>query len=159
MAIWHRDNIILENLIEFDKKMKQALAAMGLPSLFLHDNLGIKFIEMGEDYLKASMPVDERTRQPFGILHGGVSCALADTVIGYAGSLCVNHETHSVVALDLHTTHIRSVSSGLVTATARPIYFGKSIQVWEAKTVNEQEKLIGITRITLFVKSKNTDEK
>jgi 1,4-dihydroxy-2-naphthoyl-CoA hydrolase len=118
----------------------------------IHDVLGIQFTEFGDDYLKATMPVDSRTHQPIGILHGGASCVLAESLGSVGANFCLNPHTHYAVGLDIHTTHIRSVTSGIVTGTARPVHLGRSVQVWEIKIVNEEDKLVSVTRLNVFVK-------
>ena len=118
----------------------------------IHAALGIQFTEIGEDFLRGTMPVDDRTKQPYGILHGGASCVLAESLGSSAGYLCVDPSKNHVVGLDIHTTHIRSVNSGIVIGAAKPVHLGRSVQVWEIKIENEAEKLVSLTRLTLFVK-------
>src|SRR5690242_7953733 len=107
----------------------------------LVDHLGIEFLEIGDDYLKARMPVDHRTRQPHGLLHGGASLALAETLGSVAAELCVDREKKTVVGLDINANHVRPVTHGWVTGVTKPIHVGNSTQVWEIKIYNEQEKL------------------
>jgi 1,4-dihydroxy-2-naphthoyl-CoA hydrolase len=115
--------------------------------------LGIEFIEFGEDFLKAQMPVDNRTRQPIGIMHGGASCVLAESIGSMAANLCVDNESYCV-GLDINTNHIRSISSGLVQGTAKPYHIGKTTQVWGINITDENQKLISVTRLTLAVLAK-----
>lgn len=110
--------------------------------------LDIHFVEAGDDYLKATMPVNERTKQPLGILHGGASVVLAESLGSVASVLCIDMETKNVVGLEINANHIRSVKEGVVTGTARPIHLGRSTQVWEIKIHNEQQQLVCISRIT-----------
>jgi 1,4-dihydroxy-2-naphthoyl-CoA hydrolase len=117
--------------------------------------IGIEFTEVGEDYLVATMPVDHRTNQPLGLLHGGASCVLAETAGSLAASYCVDTSKYFVVGLDINANHIRSVKEGRVTATARPFHLGKSTQVWEIKITNEEGKLTCISRLTIAVVEKN----
>lgn len=114
-------------------------------------HLGIEFVEMGEDYLTARMPVDHRTKQPLGIMHGGASCVLAETVGSTAAQYCVNSEKYYCVGLDINTNHIRSVRGGYVTGMARPFHLGKSTQVWSIEIKNEENKLISVNRLTMAV--------
>ncbi|MBX2904349.1 MAG: hotdog fold thioesterase [Chitinophagales bacterium] len=116
------------------------------------DTMGIEMIEVGDNFLKAKMPVDERTRQPFGILHGGASCVLAETLGSVAGSLCVEYGKQIVVGLEINANHIRPAKEGWVIGTATPLHLGSTTQVWEIKITNESDKLVCISRLTLAVK-------
>lgn len=113
--------------------------------------LGIEFTEVGDDFMCARMPVNERTRQPMGIMHGGASCVLAETLGSTAAQFCVNHATHYCVGLDINTNHIRSIREGNVIATARPYHLGKSTQVWHIEIHHEAGKLISVNRLTMAV--------
>jgi 1,4-dihydroxy-2-naphthoyl-CoA hydrolase len=115
-------------------------------------HLGIEFTEVGDDYLKARMPVNEKTRQPYGILHGGASCVLAESLGSAAGACCVEFGKQIVVGLEINANHLRPVSSGYVTATARPIHLGRTTQVWDIRLENEQNEMVCISRLTLAVK-------
>ena len=116
----------------------------------MSDHLGIEFTEMGHNYLKATMPVDQRTKQPAGIMHGGASCVLAETVGSTASNLCVD-EHHYCVGLDINTNHIRSMREGVVTATAKPFHLGKTTHVWGIEIHDEEGKLVSVTRLTMAV--------
>src|SRR3990167_5427182 len=94
------------------------------------EHLGIEFIEIGDDYIKAKMPVDHRTHQPLGIMHGGASCALAETVGSIAANYTVDNAKQYCVGLEINTNHIRSIRSGYVIGTAKPFHIGRSTQVW-----------------------------
>jgi 1,4-dihydroxy-2-naphthoyl-CoA hydrolase len=120
----------------------------------LTEHLGIHFNAMGSDYLSAIMPIDQRTIQPMGILHGGATCALAETVGSVAANLCIDLQNHLCVGLDINVNHIRSVKSGMITAIAKPLHLGKTTQVWEIKIYNEEKKLIAASRLTMAVLSK-----
>ncbi|MBV9575209.1 MAG: hotdog fold thioesterase [Gammaproteobacteria bacterium] len=120
----------------------------------MSDFLGIEFIEMGDDFLKASMPVDHKTQQPMGIMHGGASCVLAETVGSMAAQFCVDRENYYCVGLDINTNHIRAVRSGLVIATAKPYHLGKSTQVWSIEIKNETDQLVSVNRLTMAVLKK-----
>lgn len=115
------------------------------------DHLGIEFTEVGDDYLKATMPVDARTHQPLGIMHGGASCVLAESIGSTAANYCVDMSRQYCVGLDINTNHIRSVRSGLVTATATPYHIGRSTQVWHIEIHNTEKKLVSVTRLTMAV--------
>lgn len=116
--------------------------------------LGIEFIEIGDDYIQAQMPVDHRTYQPLGIMHGGASCVLAETVGSIAGNFCVDLNKFYCVGLDINTNHIRSVRSGYVIGTAKPFHLGRSTQVWGIEIVDKQDHLISVSRLTLAVLKK-----
>ena len=117
----------------------------------LCDHLGIEFIEVGDDHLTASMPVDARTCQPMGILHGGASCALAETVGSAAANYCVDQSQKLCVGLDINANHLRPVRSGSVIAVAKPLHLGKTTQVWEIKIYNEQKQLVSVSRLTMAI--------
>ena len=113
--------------------------------------IGIKFTEFGDDYLKATMPVDHTTVQPLGFLNGGVSAALAESVASTAANYCVDQSLCYCVGLEINANHLRPALSGLVTATARPFHLGNKTQVWEIKIENEDGKLVCISRMTMAV--------
>lgn len=114
-------------------------------------HLGIEFVEVGDDYLSARMPVDQRTKQPLGIMHGGASCVLAETVGSTAANFCVDQSQYYCVGLDINTNHIRSVREGYVMGTAKPYHLGKSTQVWSIEIVNEQKERVSVNRLTMAV--------
>lgn len=118
------------------------------------DFLGIEFIEIGDDYLVAKMPVDQRTKQPVGIMHGGASCVLAETIGSTAANYCVDFIKQYCVGLDINTNHIRSIREGMVIGTAKPFHIGKSTHVWGIEIKNEKEQLISVTRLTMAVLNK-----
>ena len=112
--------------------------------------LGIRFTELGPDFVRGTMPVDARTRQPHGLLHGGASVLLAETLGSTAGGLCVP-PGKGVVGIEINANHVRGVKEGLVTGTARPLHVGASTQVWEIRIEDERGKLVCISRLTLAV--------
>ena len=114
-------------------------------------HLDIKYTEVGHNFLKGTMPVDHRTTQPFGILHGGASAVLAETLGSVAGNLCIDMQTEKCVGLEINANHIRPVSKGLVTGKASPINLGRRVQVWQIEIFDEYEKLVCISRLTLAV--------
>lgn len=118
--------------------------------------LGIECIEIGDDYLVAKMPVDHRTRQPIGIMHGGASCVLAESVGSTAANCCVDQNKFYCVGLDINTNHIRSIREGFVFGTAKPFHLGKSTQVWSIEIVDEKKQLISVNRLTMAVLTKRT---
>ena len=112
--------------------------------------LGIVFTEIGADYLRGTMPVDARTRQPYGLLHGGASVLLAETLGSTAGGLCVD-EGQGVVGIEINANHLTGVRQGHVTGTARPLHVGRSTHVWEIRIEDERGRLACISRLTLAV--------
>ncbi|MBL7779333.1 MAG: hotdog fold thioesterase [Chitinophagales bacterium] len=123
------------------------------PTKSMSDFLGIEFTEIGEDFISARMPVDERTKQPFGLLHGGASCVLAETLGSVAGNLCVEHGKQVVVGVEINANHIRSATTGYVHGTARPINVGRTIQVWNIEISNDGGKVVCVSRLTVAVKN------
>ena len=120
----------------------------------LAEQIGIEFIAVGPDYLEAKMPVDARTHQPFGLLHGGASVALAETMGSIAAMCCVDTEKQFCVGLDINANHVRGVRSGFVTGRTSPLHIGSKTQVWEIKITNEKNELVCISRITMAVLDK-----
>ncbi len=114
-------------------------------------HLGIEFTRVGDDFIEAKMPVDSRTQQPLGLLHGGASVTLAETLGSIAATCCVDRETQYCVGLDINANHIKSAKTGYVFGVTRPIHIGKRTHVWEIRIVNEQKELICISRITMAV--------
>ena len=121
----------------------------------LVEHLDIRFTEVGEDFLKATMPVDHRHKQPYGLLHGGASVTLAETLGSVGAHLSTGGKDTRCVGLEINANHIRSVRSGTVTGTARPLHIGKSTQVWEIKIEDEQHRLVCVSRITMAVLNKD----
>ncbi len=117
----------------------------------MSDFLGIRFTEVGNDFIKATMPVDERTRQPFGLLHGGASVVLAETLGSVASALVLNMDRSICVGLEINANHIRSVQSGMVTGTVTPIHLGSTTHVWDIRIHDEDNKLVCISRLTVAV--------
>jgi 1,4-dihydroxy-2-naphthoyl-CoA hydrolase len=117
-------------------------------------HLGIEFTAIGEDYLEARMPVDHRTTQPLGLLHGGASVALAETLGSVAATCCIDPTTHFVVGLEINANHIRSVREGYVTGKTTPIHIGEKTHVWEIRISNEAGELVCISRITIAILEK-----
>lgn len=117
-------------------------------------HLGIEFTGIGDDFLEATMPVDHRTIQPMGLLHGGANVALAETLGSLAASLTVDQEKQAVVGLEINANHLKSVRSGKVKGIAKPIHLGKSTQVWEIKIFNEADQICCISRLTMAILDK-----
>ena len=139
MAIW------------FSSADKAGLRSIAANTMIEH--LGIEFIELGDDFLRARMPVDRRTVQPAGLLHGGASVARAETLGSAASFLCIDPAQFAVVGVEVNANHVRSVRDGWVIGTARPLHLGKSTHVWDIRIVDEQERLVCISRLTMAVVS------
>ena len=120
----------------------------------LVEHIGIEFLEVGDDYLKARMPVDHRTLQPMGLLHGGASAVLAETLGSVAAHLCEDVDQKHCVGLEINANHVRSVRSGFVYGVARPAHLGRSTQLWEIKITDEQDRLVCLSRLTMAVLDK-----
>lgn len=127
----------------------QTLNARGKQTLAEH--LQITFTEYTDNSLTATMPVDHRTQQPLGILNGGASCALAETVSSTAANFCVDQTIEYCVGLDINANHLRPAQQGLVTAITRPVHIGRRTQVWVIDIFNEEQKQICIARMTMAV--------
>jgi len=121
------------------------------PKGTLSQHLGMQFLKFGYDCVKASMPVDERTLQPFGLLHGGASVALAETLASTAAWLNVDETKYSVVGIEVNANHVRAVREGTVIGTAKPVHKGRKTHVWEIRITTEDDKLVCISRCTLAI--------
>ena len=136
MSIWKKPtNLTLLNALNHDTAAQ---------------HLGIEITELGEDFVRGRVPVDHRTKQPFGLLHGGVSVVLAET-LGSIGAYYASPEGHNAVGLDINANHLRAATSGWVTGTARPVYIGRSTQVWQIDMVNEAGELTCVSRLTMAI--------
>jgi 1,4-dihydroxy-2-naphthoyl-CoA hydrolase len=120
----------------------------------LADWLGIEFTALGSDHLTARMPVNERTRQPMGVLHGGASCVLAETLGSVASALVIDRSRFYGVGLEINANHIKMVRNGHVEGTVRPLHLGRSTHVWEIRIVDEASKLVCISRLTVAILQK-----
>lgn len=138
MAIWFNKTLTIADIQPLGKN------TMG-------EHLSMVFTELGDDYLKATMPVDHRTKQPYGLLHGGASVALAETLGSVGAALVADPEKFICVGQEINANHLRSVRDGLVTGIAKPVHIGASSQVWEIKIYDEREKLVCISRLTVAV--------
>ena len=118
------------------------------------EHLGIEVTELGDDFVRGTMPVDGRTKQPFGILHGGASVALAETLASYGGYLTIDPEKYHVVGVEINANHLKVARSGIVTGKCSPIKRGRSTQVWQTEITNEDNELVCVSRITLMVLDK-----
>jgi len=127
----------------------RALATRGLA-----DSIGIELVELTPTRVVATMPVDQRTRQPFGILHGGASVALSETVASLGATANVDREEFVAVGLEINANHLRAKSEGVVTATATPVHLGRTTHVWDVRIVDENDRLVCVSRCTLAIRPK-----
>jgi 1,4-dihydroxy-2-naphthoyl-CoA hydrolase len=127
----------------------QAMNQMFANTMVSH--LGIEVIRMGEDFIEAKMPVDHRTHQPLGLLHGGASVSLAETLGSIAATCCIDMSKQYCVGLEINANHIKSAKSGFVFGITKPVHIGKKTHVWEIRITNEQEELVCISRITMAI--------
>lgn len=132
----------------------QGLNAITQDTLVSH--LGIEFIDFGDDFLKAKMPVDKRTIQPMGLLHGGASVSMAETMGSLASVCCIDFTTHDAVGIEINANHLSSVTSGCVTGTVTPIRIGRTIHVWNIDIRDENGKAICISRLTIAIIAKRS---
>ncbi len=133
-------------------KLLEKLNSVGTNTLM--ETLDIKFIDVEENRVVATMPVTSKVHQPDGVLHGGATVALAETVGSYASFLSVDKNTQMVRGIEISANHVKSIKEGLVIATAKPIHKGRTTQLWEIRIVDEQDKLISICKLTTMVLSK-----
>lgn len=138
MAIWFNKDLSLDMLKPLGPN------TMG-------EHIGIEWTEIGGDFIKAKMPVDNRTRQPYGLLHGGASCVLAETIGSVASAMVIDHQKFACVGLEINANHVRSVRDGFVTAIATPLHLGANTHVWDIKIQDEIGKLVCISRLTMAI--------
>tara|TARA_B000000565_G_scaffold41761_1_gene27820 strand:+ start:2690 stop:3115 length:426 start_codon:yes stop_codon:yes gene_type:complete len=137
MSIWHNDQ-------KFDDLSKF--------SVNLDKHLGIEYLEMGDDFIKSRMPVDERTKQPMGLLHGGASCALAESTASFAAFLSVDMSEKVAVGLSLHANHLKSVTDGYVYAKAMPLHIGRTTSLWNVEITDEDNNMVCRVTFTAMYK-------
>lgn len=141
MSIWFNKSITLDDLH------------------FLRQNtlasyLDMEWVSIGKDYLQLKMPVNDKTKQPYGLLHGGASCALAETVGSVASALVIDQEKFACVGIEINANHIKGAKSGFVIATASPLHIGRTTHVWDIKINDEAGKLICVSRLTVAITDK-----
>jgi len=141
VQIWKNNNVTLETL---NKLSKNTMAGF----------LDISFTEIGDDYIKATMPVNSKTHQPYGLLHGGASAVLAETVGSTASMLCIDTEKQICVGIEINCNHIRGKKDGIVTASVQQLHIGATTHVWDIKIRDEKEKLICVSRLTVAILKK-----
>ena len=113
--------------------------------------LGIEWVGMGDDYLKAKMPVDHRTNQPYGLLHGGASCVLAETLGSVASVMVIDQSKFICVGIEINANHIRGAKHGYVTGIVTPLHIGSSTHVWDIKIYDDNQKLVCVSRLTVAI--------
>ncbi|MGZ5221308.1 MAG: hotdog fold thioesterase [Chitinophagaceae bacterium] len=138
MNIWFNKELAIA---DFQSLQKQTMG----------EYIGIEWVELGNDFLKAKMPVDNRTRQPYGLLHGGASCVLAESIGSMASAMVVDHSKFVCVGLEINANHVRSARQGFVTGIATPLHLGANTHVWDIKIYDEQEKLVCVSRLTVAI--------
>jgi 1,4-dihydroxy-2-naphthoyl-CoA hydrolase len=138
MSIWFNKDISLDKISQYGKNT-------------MSEFVGLKWVEIGDDFLKLSMPVNDTTRQPYGFLHGGASCVLAETIGSIGSALVIDMEKYFCVGLEINANHLRSVSEGVVTATAKPLHLGKTTHVWDIKIYDDKERLFCVSRLTVAI--------
>ena len=138
MSIWFDKNLSVEKLKPF-----------GLGTMTEH--LDLEWVEVGDDFLKARLPVNQKTIQPYGLLHGGASCVLAETIGSVGSAMVVDHSKYYCVGLEINANHIKGVRKGYVTGVATPLHLGSTTHVWEIRMYDESEKLTCISRLTVII--------
>ena len=137
-------------MIWFDKELSvEKLKPLGPNTMAAH--IGIEWVEVGENFIKAKMPVDHRTNQPYGLLHGGASCVLAETLGSVASAMVIDHSKFYCVGIEINANHIRGVKAGYVTGVVLPLHLGSTTHVWEIKIHDEREKLTCVSRLTVAI--------
>lgn len=138
MAIWFHKDLSVEKIGQTGKGT-------------MSEYLGIEWVEIGDDFLKAKMPVDHRTKQPYGLLHGGASCVLAETIGSHASAMVIDPARFQCVGLEINANHVHSATGGFVTGVATPLHLGKATHVWDIKIYNENGKMVCVSRLTVVI--------
>ena len=138
MIIWFNKQLSIEDLKPLAKET-------------MSEYIGIEWTEVGENFIKAKMPVDHRTKQPYGLLHGGASCVLSETIGSVASAMVVDHSKFVCVGLEINANHVRSARTGFVTGVASPLHLGSNTHVWDIKIFDELQKLVCISRLTVAI--------
>jgi len=137
-------------MIWFDKELSiEKLKPLGPNTMAAH--IGIEWVEVGENFMKAKMPVDQRTNQPYGLLHGGASCVLAETLGSVASAMVIDHSKFYCVGLEINANHVRGVREGYVTGVASHLHLGNTTHIWDIKIYDEKEKLVCVSRLTVAI--------
>lgn len=138
MAIWFHKDLSVEKIGQTGKGT-------------MSEYLGIEWVEIGDNFLKAKMPVDHRTKQPYGLLHGGASCVLAETIGSHASAMVIDPARFQCVGLEINANHVHSATGGFVTGVATPLHLGKATHVWDIKIYNENGKIVCVSRLTVVI--------
>ena len=138
MKIWFDKSVTVESLKSFGKGT-------------MSEHLGIEWVDLGDDFFKAKMPVDHRTNQPYGLLHGGASCVLAETLGSVASYLVIDSSQFYCVGIEINANHIRSAKNGFVYGVCSPLHLGSSTHVWDIRITNDEGKLVCISRLTVAI--------
>lgn len=141
MSIWFDKELTLNRILDAGKGS-------------MDQHLGIEWTELGPDFLKARMPVDQRTKQPYGLLHGGASCVLAESLGSFASAMVIDPAQFQCVGIEINANHVHSATQGYVTGIAMPLHLGKSTHVWDIRIYNEQEKMVCVSRLTVAIIAK-----
>lgn len=142
MSIWKNKELTVEDLNNWNTKT-------------MAQHLEMRYVEIGEDFLKMSMPVNDKTHQPYGLLHGGASAALAETIGSVSSALCIDTDRQICVGIEINCNHIRGVKDGLVYAISKPLHIGASTHVWDIRITDERDKLICVSRLTVAILPKS----
>ena len=143
--------------IWFDKSLSiEKLSPLGVGNMA--EYLGIQWTEIGDSFIKASMPVDHRTKQPYGLLHGGASCVLAETLGSVASAMVIDHTKFICVGIEINANHIRSARQGVVIGTVTPLHLGTSTHVWDIRIHDEAGKMTCVSRLTVAIIPRKADQ-
>ena len=138
MSIWFNKNITLDEINALNKNT-------------MAEFLEMNWVEIGDDFLRLAMPVSNKNKQPYGFLHGGASCVLAETIGSVASALVIDRENFYCVGIEINANHLRSVTQGIVTAKCLPLHLGKTTHVWDIKLYDEREKMFCVSRLTVAI--------
>lgn len=138
MTIWFNKDLSIEHIVPLGKNT-------------MSEHIGIEWTEVGENFIKAKMPVDNRTKQPYGLLHGGASCVLAETIGSVASAMVIDHSKFVCVGLEINANHVRSAKTGFVTGIATPLHLGGNTHVWDIKIYDDLQKLVCVSRLTVAI--------
>ena len=141
MSIWFNKKISIDHL-------------KSLGHGTMSEQLGIEWVDAGDNWLKAKMPVDHRTKQPYGLLHGGASCVLAETIGSVASAMVIDHSTYMCFGIEINANHIRSVKDGFIYGVCTPLHLGGTIHVWDIRITNEKDELVCVSRLTVAVRKR-----